>query len=148
MADASPALVLDQAVLLERYRRGEVQLLPILRQLEKSTVRRPSLGAEKDFVEEVMGGWNRVPVSARVSVAVQEQAVGPKKSDRLADAILQKNPEFGRGIEGAASRRRPGSLDAKRYRDTWRPRVIAPIGKMEKSVTVRNFFPRRVGTVV
>jgi hypothetical protein len=148
MVDASPALVLDQAVLLERYRRGEVELLPILRQIEKATVRRSSLEPERDFVEEVMGGWDRVPVIARVCVVVPEQTVGPKTSDRLAEAILQKSPEFRSGIEGAASRRRRGSVDAKRYRDALRPKLIAPIGRMDKSITIQNFGPRRVGTAV
>jgi hypothetical protein len=163
----SPILILDQAAVLAEYRRGSAELLPPLRQMCSSTVKSASLmqlsvspaltgtlgrarpPSPPETVKEsvvdapsvllVGESWNRVPITARVQVAHLPKSVTlPPMStnDQLADVVFERIP--GLQNESAGALQRSGPFDCRRCDPARRPKIIAPAGKIEKSVMVRS----------
>jgi hypothetical protein len=163
-----PILVLDQAAVLAEYQRGSVELLPLLRQMCSSTVKSASLrqlsvspaltrtlgrapppsppetvndsAVDAPSVLIVSDSWNRVPITARVQVAhLPKSLTLPPMStnDQLADAVFARIPGLLQN-ESAGALQRSGPFDFRRCDPARRPKIIAPAGKIEKSVMVRS----------
>jgi hypothetical protein len=133
-------MVLDQATVFEQFKHGSVELLPILRQIKRSRVTL----ATAQIATPPPKAHPPSPVPSQLSAVVPVEAVDSQPiGDRLADAVFEKSPQLRFGLEIQSTvRARSGPVDMKRYTNALRPRVIAPIGRMEKSVTVRLLLQR------
>jgi hypothetical protein len=143
----APIIILDRRYVHELYSRGRVELLPVLRRLAQETVDSRSLpkGCSQSLSSDPKqpeATESRVPVSARVSVEQGSSAseTGFTPPDLLADAVCEKFPELKWTSDSRAKQSK--AFDVKRYSAAQRPKVIAPLGKVEKSVIVRHFGHR------
>jgi hypothetical protein len=154
-------IILDQATVWRYYRRGKVELLPILNEIQRTSIRKDSLKVREPGSAKAV--WDlgkdepvwidarllssagpRIPVSARVSLrpgSMSGETMVIRDADMLEDAVCEKFPELRKW--GDAGKKKSRILDTKRYSIAMRPKVIAPSGKVENSVMIRHLGRRR-----
>jgi hypothetical protein len=174
MGSPDPTVLLDEIDLIQRYKDGAVELLPIIQQICNSTVKSGALrglsgstraltasgeleipgeeGAEDDAVAEVLAGetWNRVPVTSRVQVSynltTEANFSAVLQADRLADAVFERLPGLKRG-KGLTARPRTAAFGAKVYKTVYHPKLVAPIGRIDRSVMVKSLRGSALPTI-
>jgi hypothetical protein len=138
-------LFLDQAVVMELYQRGHVDLLPLMRAM--GMIGPNESGHIRSFQECLAPAQMESRSSHKASVTTsgdgaESTTKEAQNPDMLKDAICGRFPEL-RTISGQlVVKKRAGSIDIKRYRQALRPKVIAPDGRLEKSVFIRHLMHR------